>query len=158
MTKQYDDARIKNIIRPQKSKIGEEFDEWITIDSDKWQKQCTVQIRRYQALECNDGFSMDTTDDCWRNVEIFPFFDEFYDENRHEFRQWLIGAACFSKIEDNVVELDFCWIHPFERGKGLLKRNWETFEQKFGKFYVSYPRSKAMEGFLKSIGYVEPEP
>lgn len=152
----YDDARIKNIIRPQKAKIGKEFDEWITVDSDLWQKKCLVQIRRYQAIECNDGFSMDTSDGCWKHVEVFPFIDDFYDEKQGELRQWAVGGACFSTYEGGEVELDFCWIHPFFRNEGLLRRNWETFQDKFGHFFVSHPRTKAMQGFLDSVGYVDP--
>lgn len=155
--KQYDDAKIKLIIRPQKAKIGCMFDDWVTIASERWQKQALIQIRRYQAIECNDGFSMDISDQCWRNVEIYPFIDDFYDENRNEMRQWLIGGACFSKFDDDSVEMDFCWIHPFFRNKGLLKKAWLEFKSRYGNFYVSQPRTKAMEGFLSSVGYIEPE-
>lgn len=155
--KQYDDARIKQIIRPQKARIGCRFDDWVTIGSEKWQKQALVQIRRYQSLECNDGFFMDTSDQCWCHVEIYPFVEDFYDERRSEFRQWLIGGAAFSKFEDNSVEMDFCWIHPFFRNKGLLKCAWPTFKRRYGNFYVSHPRTEAMKGFLSSIGYIEPK-
>ncbi len=143
------------IIRPQKAKINYQFDSWITTNSPTWQKKSLVQIRRYQAIECNDGFFMDESDQCWKQIEIYPFIDEFYDEKRNIMREWLIGGACFYKEDDDTVDLHFCWIHPFYRNKGLLKKAWPIFKKRFGHFSISEPISKSFQGFLYSIGHSE---
>ncbi len=98
---------------------------------------------------------MDESDECWRDIEIFSLTDYFFDEKRYENRQWLIGCVAFQIHEKNVVELTYCWIHPFWRNKNLLKQSWSDFINRYGFFYVSYPRSNAMEGFLKAVNYVE---
>ena len=154
----YNDARVRHIIRPQAAKHNLLFDEWIDVDSDEWQKSCIVQIRRYQSMECEDGFKMDTSDECWENLQVFPFTSDLYDEELEDCRQYVVGAVGFSKYENNIVELDFCWIHPFWRQRGLLKSYWDDFLLEFGDFYVSHPRTRAMQGFLDSMSYSEKKP
>lgn len=74
-------------------------------------------------------------------------------------RQWLVGGVGFSRYSSDGVELIFCWtLHPFWRNRGLLRQSWLESEKRFGKFYIPRPRTKAMEGFLLSIGYEEPDP
>ena len=158
LTRQYRDAVQDKVIRPQKARKGKTFDEWVTVDSELWQKKAMVQIRQYQKLECQDGGAMDESNECWHNIEIFPFVDNYFDQKTHEYRQWVVGAVCFEKYQDGAVEISFCWIHPFWRSKGLLKKHWASFKSKFGTFYVSAPRSNSMQGFLKSVGYIEPTP
>jgi len=153
----YTDAKVKYIIRPLPANIGKFFDEWIDINSDLWQKECAVQIRRYQSIECLDGFRMDTSDECWENLQVFPFTSDLFDEEFGETRQYLVGAVGFSKNKNDIVKLDFCWLHPFWRNRGLLKKIWCEFSYHFGEFYVSEPRTKTMQGFLDSVSYVEPK-
>ncbi|EKO3660468.1 hypothetical protein M3906_003380 [Vibrio metschnikovii] len=153
----YDDAKVKFIIRPQAANCFQSFDQWVSIDSDLWQKECIVQIRRYQSIECSDGFSMDVTDECWHDLQVFTFTNDLFDEDVNDNRQYVVGAAGFTKHCNEIAMLQFCWIHPFWRNRGLLKSSWDEFEFKLGEFYVSYPRSRAMQNFLDSIAYVEPK-
>ncbi|MFT6779780.1 MAG: hypothetical protein ACJAV1_003724 [Paraglaciecola sp.] len=153
----YTDAKVKHIIRPQPANIGLCFDEWIDIDSDLWQKECTEQIRRYQSIECSDGFSMDTSDECWKNLQVFPFTSDLFDEELCETRQYLVGAVGFIKYKNDIVVLEFCWLHPFWRNRGLLKKSWCEFSYHFGEFYISKPRTKTMQSLLDSVSYVEPK-
>ncbi|WP_141724599.1 hypothetical protein [Streptomyces niveus] len=58
------------------------------------------------------------------------------------------GAAGLS-ILDGQRWLDWVWILPFERGKGLAERAWRDLEQTYGPdFKIQPPLSPAMEAFL----------
>lgn len=64
----------------------------------------------------------------------------------------LLGGGCFRNrnFKDGPVwVLDWVWIHPFMRNKGLLTKHWGYFKSHFGEFHVEPPYSKAMEYFLK---------
>jgi hypothetical protein len=152
----YLEARVSRIIRPQLPPAGKTFEVWVTGDSARWQRKYFTQIRRYQSLECRDGMMMTDSDECWRNAVAFSFLDfDHFDQKTDEFRPRLIGAAMF-EVEPEETVLEFCWLHPFWRGQRLLKAAWPLFAERFGEFYVSFPRSHAMRGFLKSVGYAEP--
>lgn len=146
----YRDAVSSKIIRPQKAKVGKTFDAWITQESPVWQRRCVVQLRRYLYLECDYGMFFDDSFECWKSLEVFPFLDQFFDESRHESRQWMIGAVCFSR-DTKPHLLEFCWLHPFWRNQGLLRRAWPEFEKRFGNFEIEPPISGAMSGFLASL-------
>ncbi|WP_293008142.1 hypothetical protein [Nitrosomonas sp.] len=151
----WEEATYKSVIRPQRARIHCNFDEWVTKDSPKWQRECFVQLRRYQSLECHDGMSMDASDTCWRFTEILSLTDDCLNEKREKYEESLIGAICFTR-KPEIIMLEFCWIHPFWRNKGLVKSKWPLFQKKFGIFHVSYPRTKAMQGLLKSVGFIDP--
>ncbi|MFJ7904014.1 hypothetical protein ACIQ6V_26570 [Streptomyces sp. NPDC096198] len=58
------------------------------------------------------------------------------------------GAAGLS-VQNGQRWLDWFWIHPFERGKGLADRAWADLEEVYGKdFKIQPPLSPAMERFL----------
>ncbi|MES2671359.1 MAG: hypothetical protein V4673_13210 [Pseudomonadota bacterium] len=151
----YEEARTEKIIRPQKPRSGFEFDLWVTKKSAHWQRKHFVQIRRYQAIECNDGMFMTTSDDCWRDFVAYSFLEDYYDKKTDSLKCWLVGTAGFTDNDTEKV-LEYCWIHPFWRGRGLLRRAWPKFSERFGPFHVSHPHSSAMRGFLTSVGYQEP--
>lgn len=150
--------RMMGIIKPQLAKDRHKFDEWITKTSSEWQREACVQLSRYLNSECDYGISMDTTDECWKNLKIRAFKNTYYDEC-DEAREGLIGVVCFqedqefSNLEGVHTVLAFCWVHPFYRNKGLLKREWKNFTAKFGDFLISNERSKAMKSFLDFVGY-----
>ena len=144
----HDEARVEKIIRLLRAKKGCCFDDWIDINSPRWQRRPIVQIRRYQSLECNDGFSWDMSDDGWKRAQIFTFTD--FGHYRGDLAHYLIGAAGFATY-DWGIQLDFCWLHPFYRNNGRLKSAWPSFKERFGEFKVSKPQSPAMAGFLASL-------
>ena len=155
----YDRVNL-GMIEPQLARKGRFFEKWVTVLSPEWQREACVQIRRYQSRECDDGMLMDTSVSCWKNTEVRTVCQRFYDNNQ-TCRQGLVGAVAFERdvmFEDGIQRpmLQFCWLHPFYRGKGKLKRLWPEFEPRFGSFVVSEPRSHAMTRFLLSIGYIEP--
>lgn len=64
-----------------------------------------------------------------------------------------IGGCCFRKrdhenISDLIWELDWIWLHPYERNKGVLVKYWKHFLREFKIFFPSQPISKSMEKFL----------
>jgi len=63
------------------------------------------------------------------------------------------GACCFRKrayqdMTEPIWELDWIWLHPYERNKGILQRYWQVFMKEFEMFFPSHPISKSMEKFL----------
>ena len=63
-----------------------------------------------------------------------------------------VGAVCFARRDfpgKQPFQLQWIWIHPFERHQGLLTSAWPKFIQKFGQFEVEGPLSAAMDSFLK---------
>ena len=64
-----------------------------------------------------------------------------------------VGATCFRWREwSNIPHgwaMQWIWMHPYFRGKGLLKSAWPKFKEEFGEFICEPPLSPAMELFLK---------
>lgn len=67
------------------------------------------------------------------------------------------GACCFRYRDKTFWKnisphwgMQWIWIHPYMRGKGLLTEFWPYFEEKYGNFMLERPVSKAMESFLKT--------
>ena len=62
------------------------------------------------------------------------------------------GACCFRERDyaaaGDVQTLDWVWIHPYLRRKGLLARHWPTLRANHGDFAVEPPVSEAMARFL----------
>lgn len=132
----YEDARLKKIIRPQVSR--KPFPVWCNDKSPVWVRRPIIQLRRYLAIECDYGFSWDMSDEGWKNTEIRTFTD-----NEHH---WLIGYAAFDT--EAATYLSSAWIHPFYRNRGFLKSAWKELVARFGHFDVDMP-NKAMSAFLR---------
>ena len=68
------------------------------------------------------------------------------------FKVPVIGAACFRWREyvdhDHTWILNWIWLHPYFRRKGILQKHWNFFHEKFGDFHFEYPYSNAMKNFL----------
>ena len=64
----------------------------------------------------------------------------------------LAGGGLFrwQEWEDHepLWELDWIWVHPFFRHRGVLSKHWEKFTHQFGNFDVALPLSNDMEKFL----------
>ncbi|MFF1340762.1 hypothetical protein ACFVYT_23100 [Streptomyces sp. NPDC058290] len=59
------------------------------------------------------------------------------------------GAAGMS-VQEGEPWLDWIWIHPFERGRGLVDAAWSDLERTYGsEFRIQQPISRAMKGFLR---------
>jgi len=83
---------------------------------------------------------------------IHPDFINFSDE----FRVPCIGATCFRwrKWKDTPPgwAMQWIWLHPYFRRKGLLKASWPKFKEEFPDFICESPLSESMISFLKKMG------
>jgi hypothetical protein len=86
-------------------------------------------------------------DDCFVPYEAYLFIDQ----GRY------VGACCFRErntaINLTKYELDWIWLHPYFRSRGLLAEIWPSFKSAYGKFGFSKPITPAMQRFLNKIGH-----
>ena len=61
-----------------------------------------------------------------------------------------IDATCFRKREASM-RMEWVWLNPFFRSRGLLGNAWPMLKAIHGEFQLCPPLSPAMEGFLKSL-------
>lgn len=70
-------------------------------------------------------------------------------------RVW-VGACCFRWCEFTDAEarwgMQWMWLHPYFRGKGILGRAWDKFHELHGTFLCEPPFSPAMEAFIRKRG------
>ena len=70
------------------------------------------------------------------------------------------GAAGLSRTDDGWL-LTWVWLHPHERGRGLLDQAWDELEERYGDFAIEAPYSGAMRRFFDRRGVhpprIEPE-
>lgn len=74
----------------------------------------------------------------------------------------IMGAGGFGKVRfegsSEKWTMHWIWIHPYFRGRGILKELWPIFLKNYDDFYIWYPerggqvRSKAMEAFVAKYG------
>jgi hypothetical protein len=69
-------------------------------------------------------------------------------------RVWA-GACCFRTraytdvgLNSPIQALQWMWIHPYCRARGILKECWPTLRKNHGDFFQELPISPAMLGFL----------
>lgn len=145
----YEEADSK-IIRPIPAPATLHFDKVININSPLWQKQACVALRRYQARECNDGFSWDESDRGWENIFVHPFLDEIRLCDGDGFRECLVGQVTMVRSSDENYYLSTVWLHPFYRRKGKLRFLWPELQELYGYFEIEQPND-SMRAFLASV-------
>lgn len=68
--------------------------------------------------------------------------------------QRIYGACLFSELftkdDKKYWVLNWIWLHPFFRYRGILKEKWTYFQDTFGDFLIGKPVSPNMEAFLES--------
>lgn len=146
MIKKYFDLIMPEIILPSH---GEKLGEVNRIKgSDSFEcREAMFDIARYFRREFNfDAIQYanlyDKEDD--NESYAYAFTLEF-----KEGKSLVIGTICFRKREWGGYGLQWVWLHPYVRNKGLLTQHWKLFREKFGNFYVEPPYSEAMKQFLK---------
>jgi hypothetical protein len=60
-----------------------------------------------------------------------------------------IGGCCFRLRREKHWGLQWIWLIPDVRRKGVLKRRWESFQRRFGEFNIEEPLSDAMQEFAR---------
>ena len=61
------------------------------------------------------------------------------------------GGVCFRRVKFDKGEkwiLNWVWLHPFFRNRGILSKHWQQFRTQFNDFIVERPLSSAMQSFL----------
>jgi GNAT superfamily N-acetyltransferase len=121
----------------------------VTQKSPFYQRKTVEQIARYFLRESDyDFLQFDAYDE--DQYRAFLFLAETSD--KYGKTMSAIGACCFRWREYTNAPhgwaLQWIWLHPFFRGKGVLKWAWPSFVEKLGDFYVEGPFSPAMEMFL----------
>lgn len=76
----------------------------------------------------------------------------FANETRRYPRVWA-GGCCFrtrsyEDLERPFEALQWAWIHPYCRSRGILKESWATLRANHGDFFAEPPVSPAMRAFL----------
>lgn len=73
-----------------------------------------------------------------------------------------IGACALSETRPSPLDrdvppwiLDWVWLHPYQRGRGLLRRAWQQLEAEHGQFLIRAPLSRAAEGFVEALGLAD---
>jgi ribosomal protein S18 acetylase RimI-like enzyme len=51
--------------------------------------------------------------------------------------------------------MQWIWIAPKARRRGILSRRWDAFRARFGKFVIEPPLSEAMQAFAAKHGVVD---
>jgi hypothetical protein len=93
---------------------------------------------------------------------------QFRATDRSDYRAWLFASppvqsprvwagACSFRFQDNPHigrrwVLQWVWLHPYVRRRGLLGQAWSVFHETLGDFYVPPPFSDSMVAFLKRQG------
>ena len=97
------------------------------------------------------------------SMRVFQWFSVDYDMYGPLYN--VIGACGFYyKRHENIPGselfpnyegwwLTWIWLHPMERGQGILKRAWPFFKNELGDFNVLSPYSREMQSHLKSLGH-----
>lgn len=127
----------------------------VTHDSRIEYKRIVEQIGRYFLRETKQDFLPYSLEPDGYDPEIIAFlFLSPVTKN-------VIGACHFSWVElkypnPSIWILEWLWIHPYSRGRGVMNTLWDLFKTRFGKFHARPPFSKAMSKFLKTHHYESP--
>ena len=115
-------------------------------------------LARYFKREFHyDGIQYEANEHHFEHVEYkgFVFVEPALDaltEEHSETPSRLLGGCCFRhrQYSDGLHWiLDWIWLHPYARRRGILKKHWKFFREIFGDdFHVTPPISPAMEAFL----------
>lgn len=115
------------------------------------------KIAKYFAKELNyDRVPFDLMGILPSPYRVFLFTEIDIDEETagNKKTQRIYGACLFSELLTKDGKkywvLNWIWLHPFFRHRGLLKEKWTYFQDTFGDFLIDKPVSPSMEEFLES--------
>ncbi len=131
-----------------------------------------------ERLTTNDPELVRSTSPKWKHFEMYERARAFRREEGYDFVQWdshngdddpnvhgflmcdgegrILGAISFRwrKPEDEPAfwGLQWVWIAPKMRRRGILSSRWDVFRDRFGDFVVESPVSETMQAFLAKHG------
>ncbi|WP_181295292.1 hypothetical protein [Pseudomonas sp. Q2-TVG4-2] len=122
---------------------------------------------------------VDSDSPFWMHQEVYERALRFKRDFRYDFLQWngcqskkaspnyhgylfadhtgthasgtIVGACAFA-LRKEVWSLDWIWVVPSMRRKGVLRHRWQAFLKMYGDFDIEHPLSTAMEGFVGQHG------
>jgi hypothetical protein len=117
----------------------------ITSKSRKDLKRIVERFAHYFHYETDGDFPPYYTDEAPWTAYLFT------NKETESPRLW-VGACVFCKrsfddIEGEIEVLEWIWLHPYFRGKDILKEQWPTLRKNHGDFLVERP-GPAMRNFL----------
>ena len=74
-----------------------------------------------------------------------------FNDDTGTFGNGAIIGGCAFRWRDDHWGLQFIWIAPKARRKGVLSRRWERFREQFGEFEIEPPLSEAMKTFAEKF-------
>lgn len=154
-TSDYEEANYQKILRPQSAAKGKIFDTWITSTSPEWQRLAVVQLTRYLSLETGYRQDLNEYANSWASnkTTVFAITEDITSRDGIE-RQSLVGMLTFHHFDnDPVPVLYHCYLHPFFRNKGLMKKAWQDVQVRFPRFEIEPPLTLAMKHFLGKVDY-----
>jgi hypothetical protein len=129
-------------------------------------------------LSMNDPELVRSTSPKWKHFEMYERARAFRREEGYDFVQWnshdgdddphvhgflmsdaegrILGAISFRwrepRDEPAFWGLQWVWIAPKMRRRGILSSRWAVFRERFGDFVVESPVSETMQAFLSKHG------
>lgn len=122
---------------------------------------------------------VDTSAPFWMHQEVYERALRFRRDFRYDFLQWngcqskkatpsyqgylfadhtgtyppgtIVGACAFA-LRHGRWSLDWIWVTPSMRRKGVLSHRWQAFLDRYGDFDIEHPLSDAMEAFVRRNG------
>lgn len=115
----------------------------------------------------------------WMHQEVYERALRFRRDFRYDFLQWngcqskkatpsyqgylfadhtgtyppgTIVGACAFVLRKGKWRLDWIWVVPGMRRKGVLSHRWQVFLHRYGDFDIEHPLSDAMEAFVRRNG------
>ena len=72
-----------------------------------------------------------------------------FNDDTGTFGNGAVVGACAFRWRGTEWGLQFIWITPKARRKGVLSRRWGRFREQFGEFVIEPPLSASMEAFAE---------
>lgn len=121
---------------------------WVDVSSPKWKRKAVYDRALEFKRELGYDFVQWQTDPDYDSEAVGFLFSD--DEDR------IVGACAFRPQPagrgKNPWRLDWIWMCPDARRRGLLGHQWDRFRQRFGVFDIEPPISEAMQAFLRKRG------
>ena len=127
--------------------------------------------------EIRDGDIVTATSPKWMHKEVYERAVMFKREMEYDFIQWglppkkgrpredgigyllaevntpsTIVGACAFRERSGTWTMDWAWLAPKYRRRGVMQRYWHRFVEAFGDFPLEYPLSEAMREFVLKHG------
>ena len=133
--------------------------------------------RRIEQSTNGDAHVVDQTSPKWMHKEMYERAVMFKREMEFDFVQWnfpttpgrvteegvgyllclrehpaTIAGACAFRERAEGWTMDWAWIAPGHRRRGLMRSHWARFVERFGDFPLELPLSDAMQAFVGANG------